>query len=179
MSAVERTEAMTLETFIRLYETEGAFELMDGEIIPLMPPVVLHGWIIRILFRLLDEHARVNTLGEVFTELPFAEVYSADWVKNSLVPDVMFFAKAKWDHYVAETDDWKSKPFLIAPDLAVEVVSKHDSYLKFGVELVWVVDAHHSRVTVYRGNHYSTQHEVLTGEDVLPGLEIKLPDLFN
>lgn len=156
-----------------------------------MPPVVLHGWIIRILFRLLDEHTRANGLGEVFTELPVVEVYSKDWVKNSLVPDVMFFAKAKWDRYVAETPDWKSKPFLIAPDLAIEVVSKHDSYpeiqdkveryLKFEVQLVWIVDPHHSRVTVYRGNQYMTlsKDAVLSGDNILPGLEIPLAQIFD
>jgi hypothetical protein len=50
MSTAERVERLTLEEYARLYEQEGAFEIIDGERRPLMPPVVLHGLMIRALF---------------------------------------------------------------------------------------------------------------------------------
>lgn len=80
---------------------------------------------------------------------------------------------------------------MIVPDLAVEVVSHHDlyteiqakveSYLRDGVRLVWVVDPQRSKVTVYEGSQFKTlgQDEVLSGADVLPGLEIELVKLFQ
>jgi Uma2 family endonuclease len=159
MSAIEQ---MSLEEFVRLYETEGAFELIDGERIPQMPPVALHGWMLRQLFLALYNHCFSHQLGEIFTEMPFVEVYSSGWVKGALVPHLMFFSRAKWEAYTAQTPDWKSKPFLIIPDLAVEVVSKNDSYpdiqdkveryLTLGVQLVWVVDPHRARVVAERSS---------------------------
>ncbi len=93
MTTVEQLHLMTLTEYIRLYEQEGAFELVDGERIPLMPTVALHGWLFRALFRLLDAFCTEHDLGEVITEMPYVMVDSSDWVKGSLVPDLMFLQK--------------------------------------------------------------------------------------
>ncbi len=51
MGTIERVERLTLEEFSRLYEQEGPFELIDGERRALMPPVALHGLMIRALLK--------------------------------------------------------------------------------------------------------------------------------
>jgi Uma2 family endonuclease len=191
MSTAERVERLTLEEYARLYEQEGAFEIIDGERRPLMPPVVLHGLMIRALFRLLDAYCLAHDLGEVITEMPYVLLYDSNWVKGSRVPDLMFFAAARWRRYITETDDFEGKPFVLVPDLAVEVVSpndlyteiqdKVDHYLADGVRLVWVLDPQRKRITVYEGEHFTTLGEgkMLMGGDVIPGLSIPLADLFK
>jgi Uma2 family endonuclease len=191
MGAIERVERLTLEEYSRLYEQEGPFELIDGERRALMPPVALHGLMIRALFRLLDAFCTARALGEVVTEMPFVQVYDSNWVKGALVPDVMFFEAIRWQQYINATPDWKSKPFVLIPDLAVEVVSPNDLYTDIqdkvarytavGVRLIWVVDPQRSRVTIYEGEHYRAlgQDDTLTGGAVIPDLAIKLSELFK
>lgn len=191
MSTVQRIERLTLEDYTRLYEQEGPFEIIDGERRPLMPPVVLHGLLIRALFRLLDAFCTAHGLGEVVTEMPYVLVYDSNWVKGSRVPDLMFFAASRWQRYITETANFEGMPFVLVPDLVVEVVSpndlyteiqdKVDRYIDDGVRLIWVIDPHRKRVTVFEGEHFTTlgEDKSLTGGDVIPGVSIPLGDLFK
>ena len=191
MGAIERVERLTLEEFSRLYEQGGPFEFIDSARRALTPPVALHGLMIRALFRLLDAFCTARALGEVITRMPFVQVYDANWVKGTLVPDVMFFAANHWQQYIKATADWKGNPFVLIPDLAVEVVSPNDLYTDIqdkvarstgvGVRLIWVVDPQRSRVTAYEGEHYGVlgQDDTLTGGEVIPGLAINLRDMFK
>ncbi len=50
---VEHVKGMTIDEFIRVYDQEGPFELIDGEQRPMSPPVAGHGsalirWLCRI-----------------------------------------------------------------------------------------------------------------------------------
>ena len=78
-----------------------------------------------------------------------------------------------------------------APDLAVEVLSPTDNpvdiqqkvrdFLEAGTRLVWLVAPQAKVVTVYRPDGSARllrDHEALDGEDVLPGLSIRLADIF-
>jgi Uma2 family endonuclease len=81
---------------------------------------------------------------------------------------------------------------LIAPDLAVEVLSPSDTvyavdqrveeYRRAGVRLVWVINPKTQTVRVYRadgsGIILGAANE-LTGEDVLPGFRCRVADLFR
>lgn len=63
--------------------------------------------------------------------------------------------------YKAADPDWRKKPFVIVPDLGIEVISPGDSYidvdekveryLSEGVKLVWVMNPRNRSVTVYCG----------------------------
>jgi len=80
----------------------------------------------------------------------------------------------------------------LAPDLAVEVVSKTDraydvdtkvdEYLAAGVSLVWVVRPLRKVVEVYSQAHpllrVRTQADDLDGDTVLPGFTLKVATLF-
>jgi Uma2 family endonuclease len=191
MSTIEHIEYLTLEAYARLYEQEGPFEIIDGERKPLMPPIALHGLMIRALFRLLDAYCAARELGEVITEMPYVLVYDSNWVKGSRVPDLMFFAALRWKQYIAMTDAWEGKPFVLVPDLAVEVVSPHDlytdiqdrvdRYLDDGVRLIWVIDPQRKRVSVYEGERHTklNENDSLSAGEVIPGISIPLFDLFN
>lgn len=191
MTAAEQLDLMTLEDYIQLYDLEGPFEIINGERKPLMPTVPRHGFVIRILFRILDAFCTTRALGEVFTELPYALTYNSNWVKGSRVPDVMFFAGERWKKYTDQTKGWMDIPFLIVPDLVIEVVSANDRYSEIsdkvelyradGVKLIWVVDPFRKRVTVHAGEFYRTlgQGEILDGSEVLPELAVALDTLFE
>jgi Uma2 family endonuclease len=187
---MEQVNLMTLEEFSREYD-KAPFELVNGERRPIYPKVAIHQWIVRETFRLLYPFCADNKLGEVFFSGPFVELYSSQWVKGSRTPDLMFFSAAKWAQYTTQMEDWQGKPFVMIPDLAVEVVSPNDSYGELeekvdeyvakGVSLIWLIDPQRRRVRVYQNGQEIRlgENDTLTGGDLLPGLEIKLADLFK
>lgn len=185
-----RESTLTLDDFARLYEQDGPFEIVDGERIPLMPPVAGHGYLIRTLLFLLQGFVSQRGLGEVFSELPFVLTYDSEWVRGARVPDLMFFAADRWQAYIAATPDWRKKPFVLVPDLVVEVVSandrfsniqsKVDRYLGDGVRMVWVIDPERERVQTYTVDQYATltTADHLRAKGVIDGLEIPVAQIF-
>jgi Uma2 family endonuclease len=190
MITTTKIDDMTLAEYVRLYEQDGAFEIIDGERKSLMPPVALHGLIVRTLFFIIYTFCKKHDLGEVLQEMPFVLTYNSDWVKGSRVPDIMFFAKDRWETYIQQTADWVSKPFIMVPDFVIEVVSPNDLYTKLqqkvevyehdGVRLIWIVDPMRKKVSVYSGESFVSlgAEDTLTGGAVLPDLQINLKDLF-
>lgn len=71
MSAIEQLDQINIEEFIRRYQQQP-FELIEGELKPIMPPVAMHGLMVRALFVLLYQHCVAHELGEVITEMPNA-----------------------------------------------------------------------------------------------------------
>jgi Uma2 family endonuclease len=104
------------------------------------------------------------------------------------IPDVAFLSKAKFPGgRYPRTSAWS-----LAPDLAVEVLSdsntaeemkeKLHDYFTAGTRLVWYVDPQLRQVAVYSSpavKRIVKQDQILSGEDVLPGLEINLRELFD
>ncbi|MBC6934698.1 MAG: Uma2 family endonuclease [Chloroflexi bacterium] len=189
---IQRVETMTVAEFVRLYDTEGPFEIINGKAIRLSPGVFRHDvYLIRLLFRALDEFVRSHQLGEVFSEMPFVLIFDSDWVKDSRTPDVMF-VKAEWlAEYQVKEPDFADKPLVIVLDLVVEVISSNDNYtdvdakveryLDDGVQVVWVVDPRRKTIKVQRQGTYRTLHigDVLTGDEVIPGFEQALQAVFG
>jgi Uma2 family endonuclease len=104
------------------------------------------------------------------------------------VPDACFVS---WDRFPDRRLPEISIP-AIAPDLAVEVLSKYNTeaemrrklhdYFTAGVRLVWYVDPMTRTVVVYTSPEQCStvdQTGVLTGGDVLPGFELLLQELFG
>jgi len=107
--------------------------------------------------------------------------------KNGRMPDIAFVS---WRHFPNKEADLKKYPIMpFAPDLAVEVVSQSNTareieqkqfdYFNAGVKLMWVIDPNTETATVHRLNGTSevlTKADVLSGEDVLPGLSIPVAE---
>lgn len=100
------------------------------------------------------------------------------------VPDFSFVS---WERYPQD----KARIPGVAPDLAVEVLSKSntrkemerklDEYLRAGVRLVWYVDPKARSAKVYDaagGVRELTETDELDGGDVLPGFRLSLADWF-
>lgn len=187
--AVQTQIGMPMDEFIRLYD-EAPFELVNGERIPLVPPVAEHGEVIRILLRALFAFEQLNPNFVVYTEMPVVLEDTPNWVKGSRVPDLMVYDKARFEAYKARTPDWKAKPFVLIPDLCVEVVSatdsyvdveeKVDGYLRDGVRLVLVINPRQQTITARTPTAIMrlTADQTLDGGDVLPGFSLPIQSLF-
>jgi Uma2 family endonuclease len=189
---------MPMEEFIRLYDSEGPFELIDGERIPKMPNVAGHDETTRTAFVALFQFTKENRLGEVMTESPFVLSYTSNWVTGSRQPDVMFYEAERINAYREATPDYKLKPYILVPDLVVEVVSPNDNlieldekvdrYLLDGVLAVWVLDPQRKKVFIHtltsrdpftKQTTTLKQGDTLNAGAVIPGFEIALAALFE
>jgi Uma2 family endonuclease len=102
------------------------------------------------------------------------------------MPDVAFVSTARLPK------DRSAAAPVLAPDLAVEVLSesntkreierKRREYFAAGTRLAWIVDPVHRTVEVYtspdKPDEMLTAEQTLTGGDVLPGFTLELRALF-
>ncbi len=187
--AVQTEIGMSLDDFIRQYD-EAPFELVNGERIPLMPPVAEHGEIIRLLLEMLYGYKQLNPTIVVYIEMAVIQEDKPNWVKGSRVPDLMIYDKARLDDYKARMPDWKTKPFVLIPDLCVEVISTNDvyldvedkvsDYLRDGVGMVWVFNPRRKIITSYTLEAIKMLkiEDSIDGGDVLPGFSAPVNTLF-
>ncbi len=191
MDALTRV-GMPLDDFIRELDRQP-FELIDGERIIKVGNVAKHSRVIRTLFRALDAFALAAEAGEVFAETTFVLSYDSTWVEGSRIPDLMFFAAEKIAAYQAAHPDWENQPFVLIPDLVIEVISPTDSYtavdekvdryLADGVPVVWAINPQRQKVHIHRPDDEQPivlkGDAVLRGEGALTGFELPLRDLFE
>lgn len=103
-------------------------------------------------------------------------------------PDVSWISHARWN---ALSDEEQDKFAQICPDFVIELMSdkdekytlpaKMEKYLQNGVRLGWVIDPFKQQTTIYRPHtepEIEPFAEMLTGEDVLTGFELRLSDLL-
>lgn len=193
---VEKTRVgMPLADFIRLYDEEGPFELINGEKVKRMPNVAGHSETIRALFVAIYLYVTSKLGGDVFSETTFIlpDTFTSNWVEGSRIPDVMYYAAGRLPAYKSETPDWRERPFALVPDLVVEVVSpndkvsemdaKVDQYLADGVRLLWVIDPQRHKAVVYAPDQEQPVHlagdDVIDGQAIIPGFQIVLSKLFE
>ena len=193
VDASVQTEKLTVDEFMRLYETEGPFEILDGERIDQVSTGAKHGVIARTLWRALDRFIESHALGELFHEQAFIlpDPENKNWVGGSRIPDLMFVNSARYAAYWDEYGEQENPPMALIPDLVVEIVSptdihedvdrKVDLSLEDGVQQVWVIKPKTQTVTVYEGSQRRnlTKDHTLTGSDILPGFEIPVASLFE
>ena len=187
-----KIEYLMMDDFIRRFDQEGPFELIDGEIIPKMPSISVHTKTVKRIFLLLLPFEEKG-LGEVFQEATFVLTDNPQWVRGSRIPDVMFVSKARLARFAEEIPDADDKPYILVPELVVEVVSPTDNYsdinkkvkryLNDGVLIVWVVDPQTREIMVFRQG--SKQQTILSGDDeltaaeILPGFSVKVAEIFG
>jgi Uma2 family endonuclease len=159
-------------------------ELVAGKVVFMSPAGYEHGDVAGTIAGLLFAYARGKRLGRTLTaEAGFLLTRNPDTVR---APDVMFVAEGR-------APKMNRQRFLeTPPDLAVEVISptdafsdvtaKAEEYVAAGVRMVWVVDPQTRRAYVFRPGQpvrSFSEKESLPGEDVLPGFELPLSELFE
>ena len=173
----------TMADLVKANDNGATCELVDATLVEKAT-----GWsesfIAAVLIEILGGFVRKHNLGLVSGSDGFVEILP------SLVraPDVSFVS---WDRLPDLQVPDIAVP-RIMPDLAVEVLSvgsthmemsrKRREYFHAGVRLVWMVDPRERSVAVYTTiNDYVIldESQTLTGHNVLPGLEIRLADVFG
>lgn len=168
------------------HNKDKRLELVAGVIIEMSPAGGKHGFIASRLDRLIGNFVEENDLGYT-TAAETGYILSKNPHGRDTVraPDVGYVSKGRLpeglpDGYI---------PF--APDLAVEVVSPHDSasamhdrvtdFLKHGTRLVWVFYPTSQSVAVHtpEGAFTLEAGDTLDGGEVLPGFRLRVGDVFS
>jgi Uma2 family endonuclease len=164
------------------YDTPG--ELVRGQFIPMPPTGHPHATVKANLVFALKSFVKDKNLGKVLSgEIGIITERSPDTVRGA---DVAYISYRRLQGASAEG-------YLdVAPELVGEIISPHDrwtdinekleEYFDAGVLVVWLIDPKQRCVSVY---HSPTRleklgHEdVLTMEDILPRLKIRVGELFE
>ncbi|MBN1311384.1 MAG: Uma2 family endonuclease [Anaerolineae bacterium] len=184
---------LTLTEFLSLPD-EQPFEVVSGEIVVMTPVQREHNTLSRRLFVSLYNFAEEHKLGDVWEEAAYVldGDKRSDWVREVRQPDVSFIARKRVEAHNAEHGA-KEGPWWLAPDLAIEIVSPTDryvdvrqkiaDYLRYGVQLIWVVEPAAEVVRVFspqeKEDHTLAESAVLSGDPVLPGWSMPLAELFR
>lgn len=140
-----------------------------------------HGGVTARLIGELWIYLKQNKIGSVYT--PDTTFQIGDYER---LPDISFVAAER-----IPEDGEPQGMWLLAPDLAVEVVSPNDLYSRVqtklhdyfaaGVREVWLVEPEFKTVTIYLSptcNTILTEDEELTSA-VLPGFRCDLREIFS
>ncbi len=171
-------------------------EVVDGHIVnrrseqQALTPGFLHNQVAGNIYAVLRDCARGANDGYACTGgLEYVLKSAADAaVITSRVPDVSFICKAN----LPASYNW-NRPFIGAPDLAIEVVAPEDTatdlleriddYLQAGTREVWVVYPIREELYQYRKAAPATvriyQHEVPIDSPVLPNLSLTVEQLLD
>ena len=177
---------LTFEEFARL-NTEGRYELVNGRLETLVPPMPRHGWTGGRIFRLLDE---------------YLEIHDPDgyWGVELDIPTLPFHGRRPDYAYYSAVDvpgrvDLEADRVTGVPTLVVEVVSPDDEerdtvvkrreYAEVGIAHYWILRPRErtALLLVLRDGRYEVAGN-FSGDDTLtselfPGLQIPLRRLFR
>jgi Uma2 family endonuclease len=163
------------------------YELVDGVPIEVTPVGLVHGVIAGEIYGRIRDHVKLHHVrGRVGVEIGYVLELARD-PRRVRAPDVSFITNER-----LERSGESSTGFVLGfPDLAVEVVSagsppqlqqRIQDFLDAGTPLVWVIHAETRSATVYHADGSARllrASDVLDGEDVLPGLQVPLRELFE
>jgi Uma2 family endonuclease len=175
-------EPLCVDDMELLRDDDHRYELWEGELWRMSPTKKRHG---RGTYRItmqLGHYLETNPIGSIY----LGEVgFRVGPRRTLLCPDVAYVCSER----DTPVDDDEFFPY--APDIAIEVLSpdntrpkvrrKARAYLANGGRLVWAIDSRRRTVTVFRPGaepQILQGDDVLSGEDVLPGLAIRVADLF-
>lgn len=192
--AVQERVGMPLDDYIE-QSNETPFEIINGERIPRLPTVTDHNEIIYKLLMMLGLFTEAHALGIVRAEATYVlpERYNSNWVSGSRIPDLMYISMERLTIYKEAHPNWRETPYLIVPDLVIEVISptdkftdvnnKVDAYLADGVRMIVLVDPQNRKAFVHTPD--SEQPLYLSGDaqisldEVIPELRIEMAKLFE
>ena len=178
------TRPMTAAEFSQLPDVEE-LELVRGEVVKTMPPGGVHGAIAAIVSMLLRLWMRAGASGGyVGVEAGYRLTRDPDTVRG---PDVSYVRPERIPASDIPEGFWE-----LAPDLAVEVVSPHETadnvrakvrdFLLAGTPLFWLVYPRTQEVVVHTADGLARTYGVdatLTFPDLMPGFTCSVAELFE
>jgi len=177
---------LTAEELWKMSEVPGKrYELVDGELVEMPGAGGVHTTIMVLIFKLIDAYVSEHDLGIAYPDgLAYIIARDPDQVR---IPDVSFVSHERVPEGGPPEGFWPE-----APNLAVEIVSPHDSaselhdkvrdYLASGVQIVWVVWPRSQTVTVHSPGALVLELEPedeLDAGDILPGFRVRVAALFE
>jgi Uma2 family endonuclease len=158
-------------------------ELIDGTLVE-KTMASLESALAAALIHFLYLYADTRTLGMVLAPDGMLKILSG----QIRVPDVSFI---RWERFPGRRP-FKTPIFPVAPDLAVEILSKNNTaeemdrklhdYFTAGVRLVWYIEPATRTARAYTGVDQWSEVGVgdsLVGGEVLPGFALPLGQLFD
>lgn len=177
------TKIVTAEDLLAM-GSDAPFELYEGELHRMSPTFSDSSSVTAMLSMYISLHVVTNGLG-LITSAEGGIILRRD-PDTVVAPDIAFI---NIDRIPAGYDYQSFLP--VPPDLAVEVVSVSDGpndvfrklalYSEAGVPLIWIVYPRQRAITVYRNGlppYTLGESETIDGGDVLPGLSIRLEEIF-
>jgi len=164
------------------------YELVDGELVEVMPAGLGHGRISAELCGRIRDHVRDHRIaGATYVDAGYVLGLRKD-PERMRGPDVSFVSQTTRERFGGQREYGF---FRGVPDLAIEVESPErpkalqqriQDYIGGGTRLLWVIHLMTRSATVYRADGSARllrESDMLDGEDVLPGLQIPLRELFS
>ncbi len=162
------------------------FQLVDGELLPMAAPTVLHQEILLNLCVLISIYLRTNRVGRIYPAP--CDVYLDE--HNVFQPDILYVSRERASLVAKEGVRG-------APDLVVEILSpssktldrrkKQAIYARLGVRELWLIDPDTRTLEVFDlevdPEHPAAEYCEGSGPQsfetrLLPGLRIALADVF-
>ncbi len=186
MAQRDRTpKLLTAEHLYSIVEDGRTYELENGELVVMEPPIPEHGRVAALITALLVPFVLEHHLGAVYCNDPgFVLARDPDTVRG---PDVAFLRAERVPR--GEDRNWFYEG---APDLAVEVLSpsnrpgqlakKVTNYLDAGTPLIWVADPDTRTVVVHTPDsppRILGADDDIDGADVLPGFRSSVAAFFG
>ena len=178
----QRTLLTAEEFYLFCCQSEGRYELVDGEVVELAPPNDEHGEIAGYIVTAFNNYSRRRGTGRARVETGYRLRIGPDTVRGA---DVSFVLRPRVEG--------RGSGFVPgAPDIAVEIVSPSDTaaevarkvyeYLAAGSQRVWVVYPAGRRVIIHGADGYVVSYsgeDVITDEELLPGFSLPLSEIFE
>jgi Uma2 family endonuclease len=174
----------TVEDAVSIADHEDVLcELIDGVLVEKVM-ASFESMLAGILIQLLNNYLEKQRLGIVLTgDGPLRLL-----PRRMRYPDVSFIS---WDRFPnRKLPD--AAVYEVAPDLAVEILSKGNTegemnlklreYFEAGVQLVWYIDPPTRTARIFTAvDQVQTidEHSLFDGRDVLPGFQLRLGELFD
>ena len=182
--ATQRTGTLFTYEDYRNTPDDERYEVIDGELIMVATPSVIHQMIQDNIGLLLNLFIRANNLGRLFYTA--TDVYLSD--TNVVQPDLLFVSRERAHVLTYGVVNG-------APDLVVEILSpstarldkvrKRELYARFRVPEYWQADAETRSVAVLTlaGDDYEIAGVYGMGETLvsplLPGFRLDIDDIFD
>lgn len=163
----------------------GRCELIDGRIVTMSPTGQEHGGVEVNFGAALKAFVRERGLGHVRVgEVGIYTRRNPDRVRGA---DALYISN---ERYACRQ---RQRGYLdVAPEIVVEVLSPDDrssdlrdkiaEYFAIGVRLLWIADPERRRIAVHMDGHLVAElgeGDSLSGDDVLPGFEVAVAELFE
>lgn len=182
MATVSIEDPVSPEQLLKMPEGDR-YELVQGQLLE-RNRSGLSTYIAAIVIRELGNFVAEHNLGIVFGSEAQYRCFPDD-PRKVRKPDVSFVAIERFSEEILHG------LIAIAPDLAVEVISDHDTYydvdrkihdfMAAGVRLVWVLNPTNRTVRVIRPDRQQLLDaaDTLSGEEVVAGFSVAVGSLFE